>query len=488
MTPAVTIIFPNQLFEQHPALDKHRRVFLLEDDLFFEYQPFHKMKLVLHRASMKFYHDYLVNQGYRVTYVDAADYRHFEDFARRNLSDEGVVEAHYCEPVDFLLEKRMEKGCAENKLKQVVYRTPAFLNTKSLNEEFLGKTSKHYRLGDFYKKQRLHHNVLLENGKPMGGSWSTDAENRKALPKNYLAPNPYFPTENQYVQRAIDYVNQHFPNNPGHVRPFLYPVTFEEANQALHNFLQFRFNDFGPYQDALSADQPFLNHSLLSSSINNGLLTPDKVVQSSIAFGLANNINYSSLEGFIRQIIGWREFIRGIYERHGVEQRNSNFLQANRNLNGKLLGELKPLKEVQRKVENCAYAHHIERLMVLANFFTLAEVHPDEVYNYFMTYYIDAYDWVMVPNVYGMGLFADGGLMSTKPYVSSSRYLVKMGAKNDSSWSLLWDALYWRFVFIHQDMLRANHRTRPMTYHINRMSKEKLEEHILRANNFLDRF
>lgn len=485
MTTNVSIIFPHQIFKENPAIDKHRRIFLVEDDLFFTHQPFHKMKLILHRASMKFYADYLTNKGYKVTYVESEAYGDLIAFCKRNLSDENINEIHYCEPVDNYLEQRLNKIAESCNLKTVEYPTPAFTNSKLLNEEFLGKEKKHYRLGDFYKKQRLHHEILVQSGQPMHGKWSMDEANRKAIPKSYVAPTPNFPKENQYVIKAVDYVEEHFKDNPGDSRPFLYPVTFDDAEKLLEDFFDFRFNDFGPYQDALSNDQPFLNHSLLSSSLNNGLLTPKMVLDKSIAYGLENKITYSSLEGFVRQILGWREFIRAIYDRHGVQQRNSNFWKANNKINGSILHDIRPLHDVQHKAKNCAYAHHIERLMVLGNFFTLAEIHPDEIYKYFMTYYIDAYDWVMVPNVYGMSTFADGGLMSTKPYISSSNYLLKMGASKTGDWTSLWDALYWRFLFVHKEFFASNHRTKMMTYHLDKMGEEKLDKHLKKAASFL---
>ena len=487
MTPTVSIIFPHQIFEENPCLDKHRRTFLVEDDLFFSRQPFHKMKLVLHRATMKFYADYLTNKGYRVTYIDHDDYQSMERFFKRDLSDESVTEVHVCEPVDFLLSKRLKRYSDKYGLTLHTYETPNFFNTREQNESFLGKVKKNYRLGDYYKKQRLTHRILLDGDEPSGGAWSFDTENRKALPKGYIAPFPLFPHPNQYVTKAIDYVNEQFGNNPGEIQPFIYPVTFEEAKQLFDNFLEFRFHDFGPYQDALSSDQPFLNHSLISSSINCGLLSPLYVVEKATDYARTNQVSLPSLEGFIRQILGWREFIRAIYERHGVEQRNSNFWQSHNKLKGVVLEEIRPLSEIHRKAQRCAYSHHIERLMVLGNFFLLAEIDPDEVYNYFMTYYIDAYDWVMVPNVYGMSQFADGGMMATKPYISSSNYLLKMGATKSGDWKQLWDALYWRFLFIHRDFFEMNHRTKMMIYHLDKISPDRMNKIIKLSNQLLDR-
>lgn len=488
MTEEVSIVFPHQLFEENPCLDKHRRVFLLEDDLFFNYQSFHKQKLVLHRASMKFYADFLRNKGFRVTYIDYADYEDLGAFFKRDLSDELVKKVHFCDPVDDYLSKRIYRYSNESNVERVQYETPMFLNNNDDNEKALGKEKEYYRMSDYYRQQRKRLEILIEDGKPLHGKWSFDADNRKSLPKNYQAPTPFIPKKNQYVSKAIEYVESEFSDHPGSVEEFIYPVTFEEARDSLHHFLEFRFDNYGPYQDALSSEQPFLNHSLISSSLNNGLLTPKFVVDQALKIAEDSDVNYSSLEGFVRQIIGWREFIRAIYIRHGVKERNSNFWKNNRKLSPKQLSKIGILKNVQQKVDRFAYAHHIERLMILGNFMLLAELHPDEVYNYFMTYYIDAYDWVMVPNVYGMSQFADEGLMSTKPYISSSNYLKKMGAKLKGETAEIWDALYWRFLYRNKTFFESNHRTKMMVYHLNKMSEEKLNEVLSRANSFLEGF
>jgi deoxyribodipyrimidine photolyase-related protein len=488
MTEEVSIVFPHQIFEDNPCLDKHRRVFLLEDDLFFNYQPFHKQKLVLHRATMKFYADYLANKNYRVTYIDYADYEDLGSFFKRDLIDEKVKKVHFCDPVDNYLSKRISKWCNKLDLEMVQHDTPMFLNNNKENKKALGKEKEYYRMADFYRHQRKRLDVLVEDGKPVNGKWSFDSDNRKSIPKDYQAPNPYIPNKNQYVSKAIEYVELKFSDHPGSLNEFIYPVTFEEARESLNNFLEYRFDNYGPYQDALSKEQPFLNHSLLSSSLNNGLLTPDFVIDEALKMNEEEEIEYSSLEGFVRQIIGWREFIRAIYIRHGVEERNKNFFRNNRKLTPQQLSEIPLLQNVQDKAEKYAYAHHIERLMALGNFMLLSELHPDEVYNYFMTYYIDAYDWVMVPNVYGMSQFADGGLMSTKPYVSSSNYLKKMGAKLDKSAAEIWDALYWRFMYRNKDFFESNNRTKMMVYHLDKMSKEKLNDLLHTANEFLEGF
>jgi deoxyribodipyrimidine photolyase-related protein len=218
------------------------------------------------------------------------------------------------------------------------------------------------------------------------------------------------------------------------------------------------------------------------------LITPKYIVDEALRIHAEREIKYSSLEGFIRQIIGWREFIRAVYIRHGTKERNSNFWKSERKLSPSQLNKISLLQSVQQKAERYAYAHHIERLMILGNFMLLAELNPDEVYNYFMIYYIDAYDWVMVPNVYGMSQFADGGLISTKPYISSSNYLKKMGAKLDRETSEIWDALYWRFLYRNKAFFESNHRTKMMVYHLDKMSEERLNKLLSTANLFLEGF
>lgn len=486
MTEEISLVFPHQLFKNNPCLNKHRRIFIVEDDLFFNYQPFHKMKLIMHRASMKFYADFLMNKGFRVTYVELEDYKNLAHFFKHCFGGEEVKCIHYVDPVDFLLSKRLRKASKLANLETVQYVTPMFLNSPDLNEEHLGSEKEHYRMADFYKKQRVYFDILMDQKKPVGGSWSFDKENRKSLPKNYVSPFPNFPAKNQYVERATEYVQQNFPIHPGEVQHFIFPITFDDAQELLDNFLTFRFHDFGPYQDALSSNQPFLNHSMLSSALNIGLLTPDHVVDVALGYARQNNVPLASLEGFLRQIIGWREFVRAIYERHGTKARTTNFWKHSRKISEISFDKIEPIKKAHEKALKYAYSHHIERLMVLGNFFLLTEIDPDEVYNYFMTYYIDAYDWVMVPNVYGMSQFSDGGILATKPYISSSRYLIKMGAEKSSHWSEIWDALYWRFLYKHLDYFKSNHRTLPMTFHFSRMKEETLKGHLNKSTTYLN--
>jgi deoxyribodipyrimidine photolyase-related protein len=221
--------------------------------------------------------------------------------------------------------------------------------------------------------------------------------------------------------------------------------------------------------------------------LNVGLLTPLQIIDSVLEYAKQNDIPLNSLEGFIRQIIGWREFIRGIYVAKGTEERNRNFFQHKRKIPSSFYDGttgIIPIDTTIRKLLKTGYAHHIERLMILGNFMLLCEFDPDEIYRWFMELFIDAYDWVMVPNVYGMSQFADGGLMSTKPYISSSNYLRKMSNYKKAQWQEIWDALYWRFIDKHREVFNKNIRMKFMVSMYDKMLTEKKEKFIIIADNY----
>jgi deoxyribodipyrimidine photolyase-related protein len=207
--------------------------------------------------------------------------------------------------------------------------------------------------------------------------------------------------------------------------------------------------EFGDFEDAILREEIIINHSVISPMLNIGLLTPDQIITQLIAFSRENGVPINSLEGFIRQVIGWREFIRGIYISKGTEERTKNYWAFDKKIPASFYDGttgILPIDETIKKILKTGYCHHIERLMVLGNFMLLCEFDPDEVYRWFMELFIDSYDWVMVPNVYGMSQYADGGLMSSKPYVSGSNYLMKMSDYPKGEWQEVWDALFWRFL------------------------------------------
>jgi len=494
MLKEVTLIFPHQLFKEHPALDKNRIVFLIEDPLFFgdiRYPlNFHKKKLTFHRASMKAYEDYLTKQGYDVVYLQ---YSSFREDRRSNylfvfFNKTKINVFHYAEVNDFILEKRIQIMITLLQKRFVRYTSPMFLSDENYLKNYFSN-HKSYLMAAFYIEQRKRLNILIEDGKPVGGKWSFDDENRKRLPKGLNSPRLNFPDDTEYELEAIDYVEKYFPINPGTGLDFIYPVTFEQAEEWLDDFLENRFKLFGDYEDAIDKDETYLFHSVLTPLLNSGLLTPKQVVDKALKYAKENKVPLNSLEGFIRQIIGWREYMRAIYLLEGVKQRTTNYFKFNNKMPKAFYDAstgIRPVDRVIKRVLEKSYTHHIERLMILGNFMLLCEIDPDDVYKWFMEMYIDSYDWVMVPNVYGMSQYADGGLICTKPYVSSSNYVRKMSNFEKGDWCEIWDALYWRFIFKHKKAFEKNQRMSMMIVQLNKMDKEKLKQHLKIAERFLE--
>lgn len=486
---SVTLVFPHQLFERHPALAPGREVVLVEEYLFFRQYRFHRQKLAFHRATMRFYRDYLLGQGYRVRYIEAhepaADVRQ----CVADLAAAGVRDIHFADVADNWLERRLLGSCQRHAIQALRYETPNFINTTAeLDRYWRGKTR--YYQTDFYIDQRKKRRLLLDAaGKPLGGKWTFDAENRLKYPRGQQPPQVVFPRPSPYWEEARVYVGKHFPDGYGEAAgPLVYPVTFEESRAWLRQFLERRFAGFGDYEDAIVAREHILHHSVLTPMLNVGLLQPAEILDEAIAYAAQHSVPLNSLEGFVRQILGWREFIRAVYVRAGSRQRTTNFWGFRRKIPASFWDAttgIAPVDTVIRKVLDTGYCHHIERLMVLGNFMLLCEFDPDEVYRWFMEMFVDACDWVMVPNVYGMTQFADGGLMTTKPYISGSNYLMKMSDFPKGDWQTVWDGLFWRFLHVHRDFFQQNPRLGMLVKTFDQMEDNKREAHLAAAGAFL---
>jgi deoxyribodipyrimidine photolyase-related protein len=483
-----TIIFPHQLFEENPAIKEDAEVFLVEEYLFFNQYKFHKQKIKLHRATMKFYEDYLKQKDFDARYIESGD--ELSDIRNLipHLIEEGFEKIHFCDVADNYLEKRIKKYADKIELEE--FATPLFINSKKDLDEYF-KDKKKFFQTKFYKQQRKNLRVLLENGEePVGGKWTFDTENRKKYPKKKTPPKVEFPQENSFMKEAEKYVEKHFSDNYGELKSeFNYPTTFDESREWLGQFLDERFAEFGDFEDALVADEKILNHSVLTPMLNVGLLTPDEIIETTLEFAEENDVPINSVEGFVRQIIGWREFIRGIYETVGTKERTMNFWKFDRKIPETFwTGEtgIEPIDITIKKVLETGYCHHIERLMVLGNFMLLCEFDPDEVYRWFMELFIDSYDWVMVPNVYGMTQFADGGLFATKPYISGSNYLNKMSDFKKGDWTDTWDGLFWRFMDTHREFFLSNPRLGMLVRVFDKMDAEKCAVHIENAEKYLE--
>ena len=267
-----------------------------------------------------------------------------------------------------------------------------------------------------------------------------------------------------------------------------YPINREESLEFFNQFLSERFSEFGVYEDAILKESSTLNHSILSPIMNAGILGPLEVVSKALSYSKNNDIPINSTEGFVRQIIGWREFIRGMYICKGNYSRTKNFWNFSRKIPKTFYDGttgIEPIDNTIKTIIETGYCHHIERLMVLGNFMLLCEFDPDEVYRWFMEVFIDSYDWVMVPNVYGMTLFADGGTFATKPYIGGSNYIKKMSNYGNGQWCVIWDSLFWRFVLKHKDFFSKNPRINMLTFNLNKMSQDKRDSYVRTAEIFL---
>ncbi|MEN9597823.1 MAG: hypothetical protein RL596_134 [Bacteroidota bacterium] len=495
MPKQAAIIFPHQLFERNPVLPICEEIWLVEEILFFKQYHFHPQKLVLHRASMQYYKQWLLARNKKVTYIDAnstlADCRQLLAY----LYSEEYFSIHLIDPTDNWLKMRLLTAASKNNININWYQNPNFLNTpEELSQFFDGK--KKYFQTDFYIHQRKKRKILLDkNAEPIGGKWTFDLDNRAKFPKEEKIPNYPFPLANTYVTEAKQYVQANFRNPYKLSTDFtrsnqFYPTTHKEAMAWFHHFLKERFNLFGIYEDAMVAHEPILYHSVLTPMLNIGLLDINELIEETLAYGTKQNVPLNSLEGFIRQLIGWREFIRAVYEREGTKQRTTNYWGFTRKIPTSFwMGStgIIPVDDAIQKLRATAYNHHIERLMILGNFMLLCEFNPDEVYKWFMEMYIDAYDWVMVPNIYGMTQFADGGIMTTKPYISGSNYIRKMSNYPKGEWEEIWDALFWRFMHVHRSFFLRNPRLGMLVKSFDKMPLDKQNKLLTTANNYLEK-
>ncbi len=479
------LIYPHQLFENISNIDKNATVFLIEEPLFFTELRFHKQKLMLHRASMQAYKDFLIKNEYKVIYINYHEIKKTEDISTI-LADYNISHVTYYDPVDNWLSKKLTSALDLKSITYNILDTPLFLTrTKDLDIFFrpLIEKNKKFLMRTFYEWQRKRLGILLEeDGSPIGGKWSCDEDNRDKIPREMTLPSDPEPNHNEYIYEALEYVEKSFKNNYGEAGNFFYPVTHKEAKKWLDDFLINKLDHFGPYEDAISSGGVTLYHSILSPLLNIGLLTPEYVLEKTLNYAEINKgkVRINSLEGFVRQLIGWREYIRAVYVYHGVKIRNGNYFNAYRQLpitfwNGET--GIDPVDDTIKAVLKYAYSHHITRLMVMGNFMNLCGYKPDDIYKWFMELYIDAYDWVMVPNVYSMALYADGGLITTKPYISGSAYIIKMSNFKKGEWSLIWDALFWTFVGKHYDLLSREGRLGFVGINYAKMSEEKKGEY-----------
>lgn len=468
----ILLVYSTQLFKNNELVKLVDKVYIIEDPVYFTKFPFHKLKLTYHRATMKFYSDFI-----------KAD-RYF-DFNKVNYGSmfKDATDVYLYDPVDKEVLNKVYKHSKGTRVH--VYDTPAFLETLGDLEEYRNKhTNKknYYHDASFYRYQRRKLDVLMDGNKPVKGQWSFDKENRNPYDDDYKEPK-IVPYKNKYITQAQKYVDKHFPNNFGDNDVMYYPVTFREAEQHLKTFLKHKMTTFGKYQDGVRSDVIFGSHSVLSPMLNVGLLTPRYVLDETVKHYDSKHI--ASFEAFIRQVIGWRSFMRFMYHYHGEDMMDMNLLNHKNKINKSWYDGTTGVDVVDAmisKVKKYAYLHHIERLMYMGNFALITMMHPKEIYKWFMVCFIDSYEWVMVPNVMGMSQYSLKGIsMMTRPYFSSSSYINKM---SDYKRDELWDALYYNFINKHQTRLAKIYATAMQVKHWKNMSEDKKREMLKIAKDY----
>jgi deoxyribodipyrimidine photolyase-related protein len=488
MTTAA-LVYPHQLFRDPDWMRGAANVYLVEDPLFFSQYAFHRQKLMLHRASMQNAAAELRKKQFDVRVVEAQSLRSTADIAPFLVAD-GHRQVRCVDLEDDYASRRLARGCTDHGLKLEIVEHPDFLTPMVDIERFTDNKSKLF-FTQFYIEQRHRLGILVdERGKPLGGKWSFDTENRRRFLSDQVPPEDPLTIGLQSrssgpAEEARRYVDERFPNAMGESQPLLYPWDRKSSLRWLDDFIEHRLQQFGDFEDAICREHTTLFHSVLTPMLNIGLLSPQEILERVLA--AQDRIPLNSLEGFIRQVIGWREYMRLVYRTLGRQQRIRNYWQHTRPLPRSFYDGTTGIEPIDRtigRVLRYGYCHHIERLMILGNFMLLCEFHPDAIYRWFMEMFVDAYDWVMVPNVYGMSQHADGGRITTKPYISGSSYVLKMSDFKKGAWCETWDALYWRFIDRHRGFFESNPRMKVMTGQLDRMGDKRMA-HLKRADAFL---
>lgn len=415
------VILPHQLYDKKyiPKENRESTFLIWEHPHYFNEHKYNKKKILLHRASMKYYIEYLQKHKYKCEYLN------FENKLK-------IKKYTIFDPID-----KIKLNGDVTKIE-----SPNFLLTKELQEKYREKTDKFFFNGFYmWSKKQLD---IMPNIK------SQDKYNRKSLPKNIDIPRvKENTTDMKYIKEAKQYVEKHFSNNYGNTDNFIFPVTHKTAKKFITNFIKNKIKKFGDYQDAIIENESFLFHSLLSSSMNIGLINPIELIKKIEKADAPLN----SREGFIRQLF-WREYQRYCYNYYNFD--NKNYFGNNNRLDKSWYDGTTGIIPIDNCIKNgfdTGYLHHIERLMVIGNYMNLCKIHPKEGYKWFMEFSCDSYDWVMKQNVLDMVFFVSGGKTMRRPYMSSSNYIRKMSNYDKGEWSQIWDDKYRQFIKSNEDKL-----------------------------------
>ena len=490
----ILVILGNQLFPiEHIKKTNVHKIFMAEDFGLTTEHKHHKLKILMFLWSMRQYKDNLVKNGYEVIYHSIEDDNFkdkFEDKVLEVIKKKKITSIKFFEIEDHFFETKFNNFISENKLDYEIINNPMFLTSRLEFKDFLKSQKKLIRMASFYQKIRQKMSILInDQNKPVGGKWSYDEDNRKKIPKNIDIPKiPPIQDDKKFKSLKLK-INSFFHDHPGSTDYLWMPTNRQESLIWLDNFFKNKFSSFGNYEDAIRSENNFLFHSAISPILNMGLLTPDEVIKKAFEFSKLKSIPINSLEGFIRQIIGWREFIRGIYHNRGNEEINSNYWNHQQKLTKDWYEGTTGIDPLDDAIKDCVkfgYTHHIPRLMVICNIMNLSKIHPNEIYKWFMEMFVDSSDWVMVPNVYGMGTFADGGIFATKPYSCGSNYILKMSNYKKDDWCDIVDGLYWKFMNDNVSFFKSNPRLAILVKSLERMNTDRKELIFGKANDFIN--
>lgn len=448
------ILFPIDLYPTISHLD-NTKVYLIEEPHYFnrftDNYKFNILKPVYHRATMRCYHDYLKSKNINCTYIEHT--KNWVNIVKKTLKSNQLK---LFDPVDRFIENKIKQNFSSYE----ILDSPRFI----LSRDDLLLYNAPLRQTSFYIWIRKRENILMNNNKPIGNKMTYDTSNRKppypTISQDTVDKDTY--NDNKYVVEAFKYLKKTIPSSnliihDEHILKF--PIDRAQSLVRLNDFIKYKLSNFGNYQDAMvtDLDNSFLYHSGISPMLNIGLLTPREVINA-VLEALDTKKNLSDVEGFIRQIIGWREFTRYMYVHHSEKYLNKNYFNAKGILSKAYYTattNIVPLDTCIKKAFKYGYLHHIERLMLVANYMTLSGINPKEMYKWFMEFSLDSYDWVMEFNIYCMASYSDGGLITSKPYISSSNYILKMSTyKKDNVWNPKWDKLFWDFLKKHKNKIK----------------------------------
>ena len=487
---SLLIVLGNQLFDKKFHPDDVTNIFMCEDLTLCTNVKHHKKKLAFFLSTMREYKDEMTKSGYNVSYYD------FNNLFEKSISFKLSECIKSIRPEKIYLYEIEDKDVESvildfldsQSIDYEILDSPMFMHSRSYFENYQqGKRT--LLLENFYRKSRKEFNILMEDNKPVGGQWNFDELNRKKIPKGLEIPSKKT-FKSDHLKAVNKFVTKSFSNHPGETSDDSWiPLTRKDSIKFFHDFLTIKFELFGPYEDAIYQDHNFLFHSAISPLLNVGLLTPNDVINEAINFSKKNNTSINSVEGFVRQIMGWREFIRGVYQTRSHKQLGHNFFDNQKKLTDdwyKGTTGIDPLDDAIKLTTEYGYTHHINRLMVISNIMNLSGIHPDEIYRWFLEMYIDASEWVMVPNVYGMGTFADGGVFSTKPYICGSSYIMRMSNFKKGPWCDIVDGLYWSFIKNNLDYFKTNPRLAVMPRALERLKPERTQLIFSAADRFIE--